>query len=116
LTVGPAAGSIRDLFTKVKAIDNKHGKFDLLLCVGDIFGQAQDEDSNSSDVDDLLDGKIEGEYLQYPDSHSYCCRHIVLAPLECYVMQGEYALPPAVIEKFSKTGGELCKNVFLLGL
>lgn len=35
-------------------------------------------------------------------------------PLPCYLMQGEHPLPQAVIEKFSKTGGELCDNVFLL--
>ena len=29
-------------------------------------------------------------------------------------MQGEHALPPPVIEKFAKTGGQLSKNVFLL--
>lgn len=36
------------------------------------------------------------------------------APIECYIMQGEYPLPESVVEKFAKTGGELCKNVFLL--
>jgi len=30
-------------------------------------------------------------------------------------MQGEYPLPERVIEQFSKTNGELCENVFLLG-
>ena len=29
-------------------------------------------------------------------------------------MQGECPLPTVVIEKFAKTGGELCKNVFLM--
>jgi hypothetical protein len=38
----------------------------------------------------------------------------VKAPIECYVMQGECPLPTAVVEKFAKTGGELCKNVFLM--
>ena len=37
-----------------------------------------------------------------------------LAPIECFIMQGEHALPPPVIEKFAKTGGQLSKNVFLL--
>lgn len=36
------------------------------------------------------------------------------APLPCYVMQGEHPLPQSVIDKFSKTSGELCANVFLL--
>lgn len=38
-----------------------------------------------------------------------------LAPLKCYIMQGGHPLPERVIEKFAKTGGELCKDVFLLG-
>lgn len=29
-------------------------------------------------------------------------------------MQGEYPLPEVVIERFSKTNGELCDNLFLL--
>lgn len=39
---------------------------------------------------------------------------LIVAPLECFIMQGEHALPLPVIEKFSKTGGQLAKNVFLL--
>jgi hypothetical protein len=38
----------------------------------------------------------------------------VKAPIECYVMQGECPLPTVVVEQFAKTGGELCKNVFLM--
>lgn len=37
-------------------------------------------------------------------------------PIECYVMQGEYPLPARVVEKFAKTGGELCKNVFMMSV
>ncbi|KAJ3569956.1 hypothetical protein NP233_g4719 [Leucocoprinus birnbaumii] len=85
LTVGSAVGSISALLAKIKAIDAKHGKFDLALCIGDFFGPSK-EDTEEEDGDDdislLLDGKLEG------------------AP---------------VISKFAKTGGELCKNVFLLG-
>jgi hypothetical protein len=29
-------------------------------------------------------------------------------------MQGDQPLPGNVVEKFAKTGGELCKNVFLM--
>lgn len=35
-------------------------------------------------------------------------------PLECYLMQGDQPLPEVVLEKFRKTSGELCKNLFLL--
>lgn len=37
-----------------------------------------------------------------------------LVPLKCYIMQGENPLPDSVIEKYTKTSGELCKDVFLL--
>jgi hypothetical protein len=30
-------------------------------------------------------------------------------------MQGNHPLPERVIEKFARTGGELCQDVFLLG-
>ncbi|KAJ7256490.1 hypothetical protein B0H12DRAFT_1112326 [Mycena haematopus] len=94
LTVGSAAGSIRDLFAKIKAIDAKHGKFDLVLCAGDFFGPLDDPDAEEQTAQ-LLGGSLE-------------------APIECYIMQGENPLSDAVIQKFAKTGGELCKNVFLL--
>lgn len=41
-------------------------------------------------------------------------RVTTVAPVECYIMQGEHPLPAPVIEKFAKTGGALSKNVFLL--
>ncbi|KAJ2934947.1 hypothetical protein H1R20_g2137, partial [Candolleomyces eurysporus] len=95
LTVGSAVGSIRELFAKVKVIDAKHGKFDLLLCAGDFFGPLTEDDSVDDEVSQLLEGRIE-------------------APIESYIMQGDQPLPGKVIEKFAKTGGELCKNVFLM--
>ncbi|KAJ6618849.1 hypothetical protein B0H10DRAFT_1216880 [Mycena sp. CBHHK59/15] len=97
LTVGSSVGSIRDLFAKIKAIDAKHGKFDLVLCTGDFFGPllAEGEPGADDDMTQLLAGTLE-------------------APIECYIMQGDNPLPDAVIQKFVKTGGELCKNVFLM--
>ncbi|THG97269.1 hypothetical protein EW145_g7647 [Phellinidium pouzarii] len=92
LTLGPAVGSIRELFTKVKAIDAKYGKFELVLCVGDFFGPNK---GTSKEIDELLKGEIE-------------------VPITCYVMQGDYPIPQAVIQKFSETGSELCQNLFLL--
>ena len=62
MPVGPAIGSIRELFSKVKAIDAKHGKFELLICVGDFFG-ASDDGNGSSEVDELLNGQIEGMFI-----------------------------------------------------
>ncbi|KAF9454609.1 hypothetical protein P691DRAFT_786180 [Macrolepiota fuliginosa MF-IS2] len=99
LTVGSAVGSVRDLFAKIKAIDAKHGKFDLVLCTGDFFGPPSSNSTDAGDDEDeislLLGGRLE-------------------ATVECYIMQGRCPLPQKVIEKFSKTGGELCKNVFLM--
>ena len=43
------------------------------------------------------------------------CWSCNLVSIECYIMQGKYPLPRQVIQRFSETGGELCKNVFLLG-
>ncbi|KAJ6490622.1 hypothetical protein C8R47DRAFT_453420 [Mycena vitilis] len=94
LTVGSAVGSIRDLFAKIKAIDAKHGKFDLVLCTGDFFGPLG-EPGAEDETAQLLAGTLE-------------------APIECYIMQGGNPLSDAVIQKFAKTGGELCKNVFLM--
>ena len=113
MTVGSTIGSIRDLFAKVKAIDDKHGKFDLLICVGDFFGPASDEEvsEGDNDISQLLDGRLEGIFM-FVQHIAYLLA--LKAPIECYVMQGECPLPTVVVEKFAKTGGELCKNVFLM--
>lgn len=71
LTVGSAAGSIRDLFSKIKAIDAKHGKFDLVLCTGDFFGPLKAPEDMSEEVDEislLLNGSLEGGILLCPSS------------------------------------------------
>ena len=57
LTVGAVLGSFSSLFTKVKAIDAKHGRFELLLCTGDFFGPAGDE----GELLLLLEGALDGE-------------------------------------------------------
>ncbi|KAH9966399.1 CwfJ C-terminus 1-domain-containing protein-like protein [Russula dissimulans] len=94
LVTGSAMGSISPLFDKILAIQNKHGPFQLALCIGDFFGPVSGG-NNSDEVGRLLEGEL----------------HV---PIPCYVMQGEHPLPERVIEQFSKTNGELCKNVFLL--
>ncbi|KAF9227729.1 hypothetical protein BS17DRAFT_764139 [Gyrodon lividus] len=97
LTVGSAVGSIRDLFAKIRAIDAKHGDF---------FGPLQEHSAGKDDHNEalqLLGGTIPGMTL-----------HTFAAPLKCYIMQGENPLPESVIEKYAKTGGELCKDIFLL--
>ncbi len=61
--MGSAVGSIRDLFAKIKSIDDKHGKFDLVLCLGDFFGppkDAADAYEEDHEVMQLLNGRLEG--------------------------------------------------------
>lgn len=62
--MGSARGSIRELFAKVKAIDAKHGKFDLVLCAGDFFGppKVDEEYGDDDELIQLLNGSLEGEY------------------------------------------------------
>jgi hypothetical protein len=116
--VGSAVGAIRDLFLKVKAIDAKHGKFDFVFCTGDFFGPLKSESGDKDEDDEvqqLLDGKLEGSYPLYIGLVCFLTgKACPIAPLECYIMQGEHPLPDIVIDKFAKTGGELCKRVFLL--
>ncbi|KAI0310186.1 nuclear protein [Amylostereum chailletii] len=96
LTVGSTNGAIGDLFVKITAINAKHGKFDLVLCLGDFFGHAKDgEDEGGGDTALLLEDNLK-------------------APLPCYIMQGEHPLPQAIVDKYAKTSGEICTNVFLL--
>ncbi|KAG6917921.1 hypothetical protein DXG01_000358 [Tephrocybe rancida] len=113
LAVGSAAGSIRDLFAKIKAIDAKHGKFDLVLCTGDFFGPSLGEENSNieDDTTKLLAGELDGK--RYVETLKLIQTRYQ-APIDCYIMQGEHPLPPKVVEKFAKDGGELCKKVFLL--
>ena len=74
MTVGSTIGSIRDLFAKVEAIDAKHGKFDLLICVGDFFGQPNDGEvsEENDDISQLLDGRLQGNLMScIADSITY---------------------------------------------
>ncbi len=119
LTVGSAVGLIRDLFAKIKAIDAKHGKFDIVLCTGDFFGPLKDDQSElaaDSEIAELLDGRLEGahNYLLIRTGFIAFLYFVHIAPIDCYVMQGEHPLPKRVVEKFAKTGGELGKNIFLM--
>ncbi|KAG8217677.1 CwfJ C-terminus 1-domain-containing protein-like protein, partial [Butyriboletus roseoflavus] len=102
LTVGSAFGSIRNLFSKIRTIDAKHGKFDCVLCLGDFFGPLQEQHNAASDsqnqIVELLNGTLQG------------ITHTSL----CYIMQGQNPLPESVIEQYARTGGQLCKDVFLL--
>lgn len=55
-------GAYTALVGKVKAIDAKHGKFEMLLCLGDFFASP---DAEATELDDLLNGKIICEFREY---------------------------------------------------
>ena len=59
--MGSAVGAIRELFAKIKAIDAKHGKFDLVLCTGDFFGPTASSEDENDDLPQLLAGQLEGK-------------------------------------------------------
>ena len=54
LTVGSANGKLAELFTGVNKINTNYGPFDLLLCVGDLFGE------DNPGLEDLISGEIKG--------------------------------------------------------
>ena len=62
-------GTIRDFFDRLKAIDVKHGKFDLVLCVGDFFSTVKDEE-----IRQLLDGELERPHHRLSVSTRSLCQ------------------------------------------
>lgn len=57
LTVGSANGKLAELFAGVNKINTKFGPFDLLLCVGDLFGE------DNTEIESLISGEIKGKHL-----------------------------------------------------
>jgi hypothetical protein len=60
LVTGSAMGSIATLFDKILAIQNKHGPFELALCIGDFFGPLSFRKNESGDIGRLLGGELRG--------------------------------------------------------
>lgn len=117
LAVGSAVGSIRELFAKVKAIDTKHGKFEFLLCLGDFFGPEDvhaAEGSVDIEMQQLLEGKLEGMLCKHILRLPYKRCPSVAVPMPCYIMQGDQPLPQKVVNKFASSGSEICPDVFLM--
>lgn len=112
LTVGSALGLFKGLLAKIKAIDAKHGKFEMVLATGDFFGDPA-QNSSKNELTELLEGKLEGRYVP-PFSVHYLT--FLLVPIQVYIMQGKHPLPQVVIDKVTETGGQLCHNIFLLSM
>lgn len=104
--MGSPLGALKDLFIRVKAINDKHGSFAFVLCVGDFFGPTENDDIN-----ELLAGSLERTSCPrtaWPSAYSS------LAPLPIYIIQGEHAFPPAVVEKLSSGQSEVVTNLIVL--
>lgn len=56
---GSVNGQFRQVFDKIKTIYEKYGPFDVLLCVGDFFGQ----DLTDSQLQDLLSDRIDSKLI-----------------------------------------------------
>ncbi|KAF0520779.1 nuclear protein [Gigaspora margarita] len=90
LATGSANGKFRELFSGVTKFNDNWGPFDLLLCVGDLFGE------NTDEIESLLKGDIK-------------------VPISTCFMHGKYGLPDAVKERAEKNDGVICENLTYLG-
>jgi hypothetical protein len=107
-------GAYSSLIAKVKAIDAKHGKFDMVICVGDFFAAPG---SGDAELDALLDGKLEGigtVFSTRSKTYLYGLRS-ELVPIATYTMQGEHPIPHNVVKRASENSGQICPNLFLIG-
>ncbi|CAG8635941.1 1896_t:CDS:2, partial [Paraglomus occultum] len=82
LAAGSANGRIKELFAGITKINTKYGPFDMLLCVGDLFGDADENLVNA-----VLSGSI----------------HI---PITTYFMHGKYILPAAIRKRIDENHGD----------
>lgn len=95
LAIGSVLGSFESLCQKIKAINQKHGKFEMVLVTGDFFGPPDSSPEQTKELAALLDGRIE-------------------VPIQMYITQGQYPIPPSAVQKIQEHG-QVCKNVIFLG-
>ena len=89
LVLGPAKGKLEEAFTKLAALNDKAGPFDVALCLGDLFG---DEDAY---FQKLVAGEVE-------------------IPISTYFTIGRRPLPETV-RMLAGLDGQVCQNLFFLG-
>ncbi|KAJ3015677.1 hypothetical protein HKX48_004433 [Thoreauomyces humboldtii] len=92
LAVGSLNGNFKLAFTKIAALNAKHGPFDMLLCAGDFFGPQGHLDA---DVEALLAGNI-------------------TVPMPAYIIGGRNA-PPERVLAVVEASGQVCENLVYLG-
>jgi hypothetical protein len=92
LVLGPAHGKLEDAFTKLSALNNKAGPFDVVLCLGDLFG------NNCEDAyfQKLVAGEVD-------------------IPVSTYFTIGRNPLPETV-RMLAGLDGQVCQNLFFLGI
>ena len=90
LVLGSANGHLQDVFTKLSSLNAKAGPFDVVLCLGDLFG---DEDEY---FQQLISGEVE-------------------IPVSTYFTIGRRELPETV-KMLIGHGGQVCENLFFLGI
>jgi hypothetical protein len=83
------ASSPSGLFTRIAAINAKHGPFDIALVAGDLF-------SDEAEVVRVLDGEFK-------------------VAIPTFFTLGKRALPKEVIERVKEKDGQLCDNLVFLG-
>jgi hypothetical protein len=89
LVLGSAKGKLKDVFTKLSSLNAKAGPFDVVICLGDLFG----------DEDEYFQQVISGE---------------VEIPVSTYFTIGRKPLPETV-KMLVGHGGQVCENLFFLG-
>ena len=87
LVAGDVCGELERLYSRVSAVNSKHGPFSMLLCVGDFLGEA-------------------GAAALAP--YALCA-----PPLRTYVLSAAAELPMPLRE--AGEGGEIAKDIFFLG-
>ena len=90
LVLGSANGRLQDVFAKLSSLNAKAGPFDVVLCLGDLFG---DEDEY---FQQLISGEVE-------------------IPVSTYFTIGRRELPETV-KMLIGHGGQVCENLFFLGI
>ena len=90
LVLGSANGKLKDAFSKLASLNAKAGPFNIVLCLGDLFG----------DEDEYFQKLISGE---------------VEIPVSTYFTIGRKELPESV-KMLIGHGGQVCENLFFLGL
>lgn len=92
LVLGPANGKLKEAFAKITALNSKAGPFDVVICLGDLFGAG-----------------VEDEYFQQVIAGE------IEIPVSTYFTVGRKELP-GTVKMLVGHGGQVCENLFFLGI